>query len=145
MDRQIRSIGELEQEARDFVSRLEKDARSATVVALSGELGAGKTAFTKAAAKALGIEEQVTSPTFVLEKIYALQGDTRFTRLVHIDAYRLSGPEELHALGFDELLKSPETLLFLEWPERVAGAVPERAKRISLTIESDGSRTLSYA
>ncbi|HET9641369.1 MAG TPA: tRNA (adenosine(37)-N6)-threonylcarbamoyltransferase complex ATPase subunit type 1 TsaE, partial [Candidatus Paceibacterota bacterium] len=70
-EKQSRDIGEFEEEAARFVRALRPNEQ-ATLVTLSGELGAGKTAFTKAAARALGITETVTSPTFVLEKIYLL-------------------------------------------------------------------------
>ena len=91
----------------------------AAVLALSGELGSGKTAFVKALAKELGVEETVTSPTFVIEKIYKLS-HSRFKNLVHVDAYRLESAHELEVLGFKELLQNAENLVAIEWPERVA-------------------------
>lgn len=140
---EIRSIEELEKEAAALVDRLSPQNDGATLVTLSGDLGAGKTAFTKALAKALGIEESVTSPTFVLEKIYALPAAAKFARLIHIDAYRLGSSAELPALGFDELMKDTANLVVLEWPERVADAL---APHLAIRIEADeqGVRTLSY-
>ncbi len=134
----------LETEAKTFVRSL-TPARTATLVTLSGELGAGKTTFTQAVAKAVGIAEAVTSPTFVLEKIYELPAGQVFERLVHIDAYRLSGGEELSALGFSELMYDPGNLIVLEWPEKVADTLPTPTIAITLTVNPDGSRTLSYA
>ena len=141
MDAVVRSMDELAREASRFVSALSPLPAEATLVTLSGDLGAGKTAFTQAAARALGIEESVTSPTFVLEKIYELEG-APFKRLVHIDAYRLEGPPDLAALGFDELMKEPMNLIFLEWPERVGS--PAAAARVALHAEEDGARTITY-
>ena len=109
----------------------------ATVVTLSGELGAGKTTFAQGIAKALGVEETVTSPTFVIEKIYQLEKQ-KFSRLVHIDAYRLNGAHELQMLGWDELLRDPQNLIVLEWPENVAELIPENAIRVRFEIEGDG-------
>lgn len=143
MEKRIETLEELEAEAVAFAKTL-APLQSATLITLSGELGAGKTAFTKMLAKAFGIEEHVTSPTFVLEKIYKLPEEKLFKRLAHIDAYRLKDGSELSALGFDELMSDPETLVILEWPEMVTDMLPSPAHRITLTINTDGSRTLRY-
>lgn len=92
------SIEDTQKIANDFVSKLYTKDSGATVVGLSGDLGAGKTAFTKCIAKSLGVEDTVTSPTFVIEKIYELQNQ-KFTHLIHIDAYRLDKSDELLNLG----------------------------------------------
>ena len=98
----------------------------ALVVGLSGHLGAGKTAFVKALAKSLGIKEDVTSPTFVIMKIYDIAPQVRpggtgipWKRLVHIDAYRLERPEELEALRFEDVVADRNNLVMVEWPENV--------------------------
>ncbi len=158
MEKTLTTLAELEGEAARFARAVAPAERGATLVTLSGELGAGKTAFTKAVAKALGIEETVTSPTFVIEKIYPLQScrsrtstktcrsstSTDFSRLVHIDAYRLEQGADLAPLGFDELMRDPANLIFLEWPEMVADALPPAAVRITLSPNPDGSRTFTY-
>ena len=120
----------------ELIVGLQPKADTATVVALSGELGAGKTTFTQKIAKALGVEEAVTSPTFVLEKIYKLEGQ-KFTHLIHIDAYRLNGAHELEVLGWKELLADSGNLILLEWPEKVVGAIPKDAIRISFEINGE--------
>ena len=114
------------------------------LVTLSGELGAGKTAFTKAVARALGVEEIVTSPTFVLEKIYLLPDKKLFKRLIHIDAYRLEKGADLIPLCFDKLMQDSGNLILLEWPERVADALLVPSKKVFFTARSDGSRSISY-
>ncbi|OGG40849.1 tRNA (adenosine(37)-N6)-threonylcarbamoyltransferase complex ATPase subunit type 1 TsaE [Candidatus Kaiserbacteria bacterium GWA2_50_9] len=145
MEKVIRSLEELDAEAARFMSSLSPSSQGATLVTLSGELGAGKTAFTKAVAKALGVDETVTSPTFVLEKIYKLGSRaSKFERLVHIDAYRLEKGSDLAPLGFDELMKDSGNLVMLEWPEKVEEALPTPAIKISLAILPDGSHTISY-
>ncbi|MGH7175096.1 MAG: tRNA (adenosine(37)-N6)-threonylcarbamoyltransferase complex ATPase subunit type 1 TsaE [Minisyncoccia bacterium] len=147
MEKRVESLEDFNNEARAFAARLVPRDGNATLVTLSGELGAGKTAFTKAAAGALGVEEVVNSPTFVLEKIYQLPretGSTGFARLVHIDAYRLDSGAELGSLGFEELMRSPGNLVFLEWPEKVADALPSPAAAISIAL-AGGSRVISYA
>lgn len=144
MEKTIRDLAALQEEASSFVGPLIPRADRATLVTLSGELGAGKTAFTKMVANALGIEDTVTSPTFVLEKIYALPGGSAFERLVHIDAYRLEEGDALAPLGFDTLMQDPKNLILLEWPEKVTDALPKPAIAISLAANADGSRTMIY-
>ena len=114
------------------------------VITLSGDLGAGKTAFAKAFAKALGVGEDVTSPTFVIEKIYALQGQP-WKHLVHIDAYRLEGGHELLSLGFEEMLRDPAHIILVEWPEIVPTAIPAGADlSLAFRFVDESVREVSY-
>lgn len=140
----LNDLGEFEAEAARFATSLVPTTEGATFVTLSGELGAGKTAFSKAVAKVLGVEEAVTSPTFVLEKIYDLGAESAFKKLVHIDAYRLESGSDLAPLGLEELLKEPKNLILLEWPEKVADALPEPTVKISFIAHVNGSRTITY-
>lgn len=141
MDVTTHSLEEFNEAAIRFAEGLSPSSGHAAVVTLSGELGAGKTTFVQALARALGVIEPVTSPTFVLEKIYQLEGQ-RWERLIHIDAYRLKGAHELGALGWEELIAEKGNLIVLEWPERVEGAIPGDAVRIKFDIHGDG-RTIS--
>lgn len=109
---------------------------AARVVAISGELGAGKTTFVQGVARALGITETVNSPTFVIQKTYELTGS--FKKLVHIDAYRLKEERELEVLGWNELVSDPGNLILIEWPEKVPGLIPRDAIRVRFDIEGDG-------
>ena len=144
MERIVKTLEELSEEVERFVKDLAPSPRGATLVTLSGELGAGKTAFTKAVAKVLGIEETVTSPTFVLEKIYKLPEGRTFKNLIHIDAYRLESGSDLAPLGFDEIMKDARNLILFEWPEKVSGVLPEPTTKISFAMHPDTSRTISY-
>lgn len=90
----------------------------ARVVALEGNLGAGKTTFVQGFAAALGIKEPVKSPTFLVMKIYAVQ--RKHTKhLVHIDCYRLDDASELAHLGFDKLLADRDAIIIIEWADRI--------------------------
>ena len=148
MQKEFKTLAELEEETGRFVGTLVPCESGAMLITLSGELGAGKTAFTKAVAHALGIEEIVTSPTFVLEKIYALpildRHPVSFKRLIHIDAYRLEKGADIAPLGFDELIQDVGNLILLEWPEKVSDALPMPAVKISIVANPDGSRIISY-
>ncbi|MBY0110921.1 tRNA (adenosine(37)-N6)-threonylcarbamoyltransferase complex ATPase subunit type 1 TsaE [Patescibacteria group bacterium] len=145
MQNVVATIPDLEREAEAFMARLAPEANRATLITLSGELGAGKTSFTKALAKAYGVSESVTSPTFVLEKVYALPAATGFAHLIHIDAYRLKNGEELKVLGWVEIMKEKGNLILLEWPENVKDALPAPSVAIRLEPHADGSRTITYA
>ncbi len=111
------------------------------VVALQGDLGAGKTAFTQEAGKILGVEENMHSPTFVIEKIYKInyQG---FKHLIHIDAYRIEKESELLHLGWEEIVSNPENLIFIEWPENVPGIVPKDALAVSFKFIDEETREI---
>jgi tRNA threonylcarbamoyladenosine biosynthesis protein TsaE len=144
MEKSIQTLEAFDAEAAHLASSLAPNGQGATLVTLSGELGVGKTAFVKAIARTFGVDEVVTSPTFVLEKIYLLPEDRPFKRLIHIDAYRLEKGVDLAPLGFDELMKDSGNLILLEWPERVRDALPSPAKRVSFTAHHNGSRMISY-
>jgi tRNA threonylcarbamoyladenosine biosynthesis protein TsaE len=102
------------------------------VVALSGNLGAGKTAFVQGIARALGISRPVTSPTFTLVGDYAGSG----RRLIHMDLYRMTGPDDLLAIGFPEYLESG-AIVAIEWPERAGDLIPPDAVHVALSILPD--------
>lgn len=90
------------------------------IFALQGKMGAGKTIFTKGLARAMGIEEVVTSPTFILENEYG-KGNKK---LFHFDAWRMENPDELRELRFENLIKG-KGVISVEWAERVAGTIRE--------------------
>lgn len=132
----IQNQEDMSREAALFVGELAPHVR-ATVLALSGELGAGKTTFVQGIARALGVEESVTSPTFVIMKIYDLI-DQPFKRLVHMDAYRLKGKEHLRVLGWGALCADPGNLICIEWPEKIEGAIPADAIPVTLRYSGEG-------
>lgn len=147
-----KSLDDTAQFAKEFVENLlktggktgGKPVQSATVVALYGDLGAGKTTFVKAVAEIFGIQKTVTSPTFVLEKVYKIKGFGGFTHLIHIDAYRLENGAELLTLGWEALLEDPHNLIFLEWPERVAETLPEESRRIQFRFIDETTRKITF-
>jgi len=124
--------------------------KTAVVVGLYGELGSGKTTFTQAVGSLLGVKESMASPTFVIEKIYKINSPTaaafknlsQFIHLIHIDAYRLESPEEIRRLGWSDLLADPQNLILVEWPERIAAAMPEKHTRIYLEHIDENTRKI---
>jgi tRNA threonylcarbamoyladenosine biosynthesis protein TsaE len=140
--------------AQDVVKKVQEGtaAKKATIVALSGDLGSGKTAFVQAVARALGVQETVTSPTFIIEKIYQLKlaekkdakkTAANFSHLIHIDAYRLESGRELKHLGWNEIVADPGNLIFVEWPEKIADIIPKEVLTISFTFIDEKTREIS--
>jgi tRNA threonylcarbamoyladenosine biosynthesis protein TsaE len=115
----------------------------ATVLTLEGELGAGKTTFTQALARALGVTDTVTSPTFVVMKRYPLVHDS-WSTLIHIDLYRLEDEAELAPLRIREDMADPRNLIVIEWPERAPALIPEDAHIVHIHLSAERSRTITY-
>lgn len=119
------------------------------MVALHGDLGAGKTTFVKAVAAAVGIDpREVISPTFGLIHEHRGSRGGRSLRLVHADLYRLAGPDELREIGWDDAIApDPDTAVwaFVEWPERIGGCLPEDRLDATLAIVSATARTLTFS
>lgn len=109
-----------------------KNQPSALVIALSGNLGAGKTTFAQGFAQVIGIKERVLSPTFVIMKIYALQKRARARHFVHIDCYRIHSPRDLVHLGVKEIFRDTKAIVLIEWPERIQSIIPKNALWIRL-------------
>ena len=101
--------------------------REGTVVCLEGGLGAGKTLFVQSMARTLGVQGEVTSPTFNLMNIY--EG---FCPTVHFDLYRLTTEEELEDIGFYEYTDFPEGIVLIEWAEKFPEALPENYVKIEI-------------
>lgn len=142
MDKKIvRTIDEWNDIALELISNTKSDAMHASVVVLTGDLGAGKTTFVQALAKILNVDEPVTSPTFTLLKRYET-GHKSFPHLLHMDAYRIESVDELAPLRFDELLNTPQTLFVIEWGERIAEALPEHTLWYVLESNLDGTHTI---
>lgn len=119
MDIILKDLGATEAFAQNILNLATalKNENKAVVVALHGDLGTGKTTLSQFIASSLGVNENVSSPTFVIQKTYSTnKGD--FKRLVHIDAYRIENPRELNTLKIDETLADKDALVLVEWPEK---------------------------
>jgi tRNA threonylcarbamoyladenosine biosynthesis protein TsaE len=133
-----RSLEETQKLAKEWLTSLQQKDE-ATIVGLYGNLGAGKTAFTQAVARELGITQPTTSPTFVIEKLYETTHPF-FKRLIHIDAYRLDAGRELQALDFEKLVENPNNLILIEWPENVKETLPENHFKIRCEFVDETTR-----
>lgn len=105
------------------------------IVALSGELGAGKTTFVKALVAVLSSQCSVLSPTFALMRSYKIAKRGNLKRLLHLDAYRIEHESEILALDLDEELSDRKTALVIEWPENIGGWLTNKKQLINLVID----------
>lgn len=103
--------------------------QGARILALRGNLGAGKTTFVQGFAKALGIKERIKSPTFVLIKIYNIRS-RHFKYFIHIDCYRIKSPRDFSQLGVAEMFQDCKAIILIEWPERIRSLLPHDILRI---------------
>lgn len=110
--------------------------KSALVFGLIGNLGAGKTTFTQAFAKGLGIRSRLTSPTFVLMKNYG--------NLYHLDCYRIKDSKDILALDFQEIISNPKNIVLIEWAERIKKILPADTVWIKFEILGKTSRKIKF-
>lgn len=131
--------------AREIAQKVvsQKPQNKAVVLALWGDLGAGKTTFTQGFAKALGIKGKVLSPTFTIMKKFTMH-KAGFKYFYHMDCYRLNGKKDLDVLGFQEIVLSPENIVVIEWPEKIKSMLPKGALRIQFKHVSENIREILF-
>lgn len=133
----VKDLASIDDAAREFLSLLD-DHR---IIALYGEMGAGKTTFTTALCRVLGVrEDAVSSPTFAIVNEYrTFDGEPLF----HFDFYRIEKLEEALDIGFYDYIDSG-CLCIMEWPENIDGLLPEDTLKVTIKVNSDLSRTISW-
>ena len=127
------------EETEQIASALARSLPPGSVVALYGDLGAGKTVFARGFARGLGITEPLSSPTFTIAQEYPVPGGGN---LYHLDLYRIDNSDAALAFGVDEFLNDPDARILLEWPERIEDILPEGTIRISISHAGDEKRLL---
>ena len=111
-----------------------------SVVTLSGDLGAGKTVFSRGFARALGVEGPISSPTFTIVQEYDIKGGL----LYHMDLYRIADDEEALSFGIEEYLNDPQSICLIEWPQRLSWLLPEDTIRVEIQHISENQRKIHY-
>jgi len=115
--------------------KIARDLKGGEVLALTGDLGAGKTTLIKGIAQGLGIKKIITSPTFVLMKIYTIdRKQSAINRLVHIDCYRIKSAQEILDIGAHEYFGDNTTVVVIEWAEKIKKILPGQTKKIVIKL-----------
>ena len=139
MTRQISipDLGSIDAAAREFLAAV----GPRTLIAFHAPMGAGKTTFTTAVCRALGVRsDAVSSPTFAIVNEYRTASGAP---VYHFDFYRITKPEEALDIGLYDYLDSG-ALCLMEWPENIAALLPEETLRVDINVLPDGGRTLSW-
>jgi len=136
MDLPVKNIDEL----KDTAQKLIGFAGSEKIFLFYGDMGAGKTTFIKFLCACLGTNETVTSPTFSIVNEY--QGAE--SKIYHFDFYRLKNESEALDMGYEEYFYS-DNYCFIEWPEKIAGLLPEHYICVDIKVLADNERLLTFA
>tara|TARA_Y100000310_G_scaffold341647_1_gene441493 strand:+ start:11502 stop:11939 length:438 start_codon:yes stop_codon:yes gene_type:complete len=120
-----------------------RDYSCATILALYGDLGSGKTTFTKILGKKLDIKKNIISPTFILERIYKTN-HKKFHALIHIDAYRIEEDEEIKDLSWDDIIKERGNLIVVEWADKIEKQLPKNTLRIYFEYIDETKRKIQW-
>ena len=126
-----------------FAKNFSKKLTGGEVIGLVGNLGAGKTVFTKGLAAGFGIKKRITSPTFVLMKVHHVAKHKKIKFLVHIDAYRIKSAHDLTAIGATEYFSHPDTITVIEWADKIKQILPKQVRFVNITINKY-KRTINY-
>ena len=116
------------EETFEIAKKIGEKISPGSVLALEGDLGAGKTLFTQGVAEGLGVTEPVVSPTFTILQVY----DSGRCTLYHYDVYRIEDPYEMEEVGFDDFIFS-DAVSIIEWPERISEIMPDHYTRVKIT------------
>ena len=132
----IQNISDIEDASKEFL----RQTQGVTVYAFYGSMGAGKTTFISALCSVLGVADEVASPTFTIVNEYRTADGMP---VFHFDFYRIERLSEVLDIGYEEYLDGGGICLF-EWPEKIEALLPEDALRVSITEQTDGSRTITF-
>jgi tRNA threonylcarbamoyladenosine biosynthesis protein TsaE len=128
-------ISQSEKETQDIGFGLAKSLKGGETIALTGNLGSGKTIFSKGLARGLGVRKIITSPTFVLMKVYKIEGHhMEIENFIHVDAYRLKKESDLKEIGLLDWLNKKNSIVVIEWSEKVKKILPKTAIEIKIIL-----------
>jgi len=122
--------------------KIAKTFKGGEVIALYGELGAGKTTLVMGIAEGLGVKKTITSPTFLLMRVYPARHE-KIKTLVHLDCYRIKNAAEISALGLEEYLGRDDAAVVIEWPEKIKKLLPRQMMSITLQSKQATNRTIT--
>ncbi|HEX7456730.1 MAG TPA: tRNA (adenosine(37)-N6)-threonylcarbamoyltransferase complex ATPase subunit type 1 TsaE [Candidatus Nanoarchaeia archaeon] len=137
------------EETQNFAEEFAKNLRPGSVLALYGELGAGKTAFIQGLAAGLGYRGRVFSPTFIFVRPYKLNSKinsqkSKIKMLYHIDLYRVEKSTDLKTIGIDEFLNEEGAASAIEWPEKIEKQLPPKTVKIKIEVVDEHTRRIRW-
>lgn len=134
-----------EKETEEIAAKMAKKLRGGEIIALIGNLGTGKTVFVRGLAKGLGIKKQITSPSFVLMKIYRIGNlKLKIRNFLHLDAYRLKDGKDLIDIGLLDWLGRKETITVIEWAEKIKKILPKKTIKIRFKMGKKKNERIIY-
>jgi tRNA threonylcarbamoyladenosine biosynthesis protein TsaE len=159
----MRTITYSEKETFAFAKKFAAGLKGGEVIGLVGDLGAGKTIFAKGLAAGLGVKNTINSPTFVLMKVYqchsrhalhppkntkqhdstVLKRKSKITKFVHVDAYRIKKADELSAIGLEEYFNRPDTVVVIEWADKIKKILPNNSLNVNITAKEKFTRFIN--
>jgi len=125
-----------------LAAKLAKKLKGGEVLALHGDLGGGKTTFTKGLAEAFYIEDAITSPTFVMLKSYRGKINNRKIEFVHIDAYRAETLEDIKSVGIEDFLDRNDVVMVVEWAEKIHAILPKNVIDVNFKFVDENTREI---
>ena len=136
----IEKISSSEEETTELAGKFALSLPRPAVVTLTGDLGAGKTVFSRGMARALGVKGPISSPTFTIVQEYEIQDGS----LYHMDLYRISDDEEALAFGIEDFLNDKQSICLIEWPQRLEWLLPEIVYHVDIQHVSETERKLTF-
>ncbi|MBI4128170.1 MAG: tRNA (adenosine(37)-N6)-threonylcarbamoyltransferase complex ATPase subunit type 1 TsaE [Parcubacteria group bacterium] len=133
-----------DEETKALARGLAATLRPGSVIALTGELGSGKTTFVQGFAQGLGVQSTVNSPTFVLIKRYPIPGKSS-SFFFHLDCYRVRNPQAMVDIGALEIIHDPRAFVAIEWAEKIKAQLPSHTIWVQFYDEGEGRRTIEIA
>ncbi|MBR2372990.1 MAG: tRNA (adenosine(37)-N6)-threonylcarbamoyltransferase complex ATPase subunit type 1 TsaE [Lentisphaeria bacterium] len=128
-----------ETETEKFASEIAASLEVGSTVLLRGDLGAGKTVFSRGFARGLGCDDTLSSPTYTIVQEYMLPGNHR---LYHMDLYRIADANSALGFGVDEFIDDPKAFKLIEWPERIESLLPQKCINVQIIHKGDEEREI---
>jgi tRNA threonylcarbamoyladenosine biosynthesis protein TsaE len=132
-------ISDNKEETQKIAGEIAKGLKAGDVLALFGDLGAGKTTFVQGIAQGLGVESRIISPTFIILRTYPLKSK----KFYHVDLYRIENEKEVEEIGLKEILKEKKDIVAIEWAEKIQNILPDERINVFLTNMGGDKRKIT--
>lgn len=141
----LKVLSKNKEQTEKIAINLAKSIKDKRIIAFEGDLGAGKTTFIQALAQGLNIKEKITSPTFVIFKKYKVTRHKNIKWFYHFDLYRIQDPEEIIDLGFEEIITDKNSIIAIEWAEKIKKLLPKDILHIKIKYINKNTRQFIFS